>query len=79
MKKLMQNKLDNSLDNENLTNNELGDTGKALKYEKPVLICYGDVRDITLGGTGGLGESGCECLLMNLPSGASGPCPVVCP
>ncbi len=27
-------------------------------YETPVLIAYGDVRDITLGGTLGMGESG---------------------
>ncbi|NND82634.1 MAG: lasso RiPP family leader peptide-containing protein [Gammaproteobacteria bacterium] len=27
-------------------------------YEKPALTCYGDVRDITLGPTAGLGESG---------------------
>ena len=27
-------------------------------YQAPVLICYGDVRDITLGGTLGQGESG---------------------
>lgn len=29
-----------------------------LAYCKPVLICYGDVRDITLGGTGTMFESG---------------------
>jgi len=28
------------------------------QYETPVLIVYGDVRDITLGGTLGFGESG---------------------
>jgi len=28
------------------------------RYEKPVLICYGDVRDITLGPSPGFGESG---------------------
>jgi len=27
-------------------------------YETPTLIAYGDVRDITLGGTLGAGESG---------------------
>ena len=27
-------------------------------YEAPVLIAYGDVRDVTLGGTLGMGESG---------------------
>lgn len=30
----------------------------AKPYETPVLVCYGDVRDITLGGTLGFGESG---------------------
>jgi len=29
-----------------------------LFYEKPVLKCYGDVRDITLGPSPGVGESG---------------------
>ena len=32
----------------------------AIKYETPVLVSYGDVRDVTLGPTGGVGESGCE-------------------
>ena len=27
-------------------------------YQKPELICYGDVRDVTLGPTVGFGESG---------------------
>lgn len=36
------------------------DNQAVLKYEKPVLVVYGDVRDITLGPTAGLGESGCE-------------------
>jgi len=31
---------------------------EVLEYEKPVLISYGDVRDITLGGSPGMGESG---------------------
>lgn len=30
----------------------------AKPYQAPVLISYGDVRDITLGGTIGFGESG---------------------
>jgi len=29
-----------------------------LNYEKPLMFCYGDVRDITLGGTPGGGDSG---------------------
>ena len=33
-------------------------TGNTLSYEKPVLKCYGDVRDITLGPSPGVGESG---------------------
>ena len=28
-------------------------------YETPELICYGDVRDVTLGPTPGFAESGC--------------------
>jgi len=28
------------------------------RYEKPILVCYGDVRDITLGPSPGFGESG---------------------
>ena len=37
-------------------------------YEAPVLICYGDVRDVTLGGTLGFGESGPGFLVFdNLP------------
>ena len=27
-------------------------------YQKPRLICYGDVRDVTLGGSPGGGDSG---------------------
>ena len=39
----------------------LGNAGDFTRgYEKPLLIAYGDVRDITLGPTPGLGESGCE-------------------
>jgi len=62
--------------NGNIKSNKIGETKI---YEKPTLVAYGDVRDVTLGGTGGLGESGCECLFRELPSGASGACPVVCP
>lgn len=32
----------------------------ALQYEKPILRNYGDVRDVTLGPTAGVGESGCQ-------------------
>ncbi len=43
------------------------------QYEKPVLLCYGDVRDVTLGPTPGFGESGCACDRRN---GATLDCPV---
>lgn len=33
---------------------------KPLVYEKPVLVAYGDVRDVTLGPTPGTLESGAE-------------------
>lgn len=32
----------------------------SIKYETPLLVSYGDVRDVTLGPTAGVGESGCE-------------------
>ena len=34
------------------------------EYEKPVLICYGDVRDITLGPSPGFGESGAGVFIL---------------
>jgi len=34
-------------------------------YEAPVLMIYGDVRDLTLGGSLGIGESGAETFLRN--------------
>ena len=45
---VINNKSDRSIDSFEVT----------LSYEKPVLTSYGDVRDITLGGSPGLGESG---------------------
>ncbi|GHA07600.1 hypothetical protein GCM10008090_16780 [Arenicella chitinivorans] len=41
-------------------------------YEKPALVCYGDVRDVTLGPTLGGGESGCEGVFRVGPGG----CPI---
>jgi len=38
-------------------------------YEKPELIFYGDVRDVTLGPTFGGGESGCEGIRRVGPGG----------
>lgn len=40
-------------------------------YKKPVLTCYGDVRDVTLGPTPGFGESGCS--VTRKPGGGSCP------
>ena len=58
-------------------NTEVADQGMSVsaqrKYEKPILLCYGDVRDVTLGPTPGFGESGCEC---DRRPGASLDCPV---
>ncbi len=36
-------------------------------YEAPVLVHYGDVRDVTLGPTVGIGESGNELGRRNPP------------
>jgi len=36
-------------------------------YQKPELICYGDVRDITLGPSPGFGESGAGVFFL-MPS-----------
>ena len=38
-------------------------------YEAPVLVFYGDVRDVTLGPTLGGGESGCEGVFRPGPGG----------
>lgn len=46
--------------------------GARKTYVKPVLECFGDVRDITLGPTFGAGESGCEGIFK---VGAGG-CPI---
>lgn len=46
---------------------------KIKPYQAPVLICYGDVRDITLGPTFGGGESGCEGLFRVGPGGCPPP------
>jgi len=42
-------------------------SSECLRYEKPVLICYGDVRDITLGPSPGAGESGAGFFTLNQP------------
>lgn len=34
------------------------DAAARLPYETPVLILHGDVRDLTMGGTTGVGDSG---------------------
>jgi len=50
--------------------------GSTHVYQKPVLQVFGDVRDVTLGPTPGLGESGCECVFRAGGPGAT--CPVDC-
>ena len=47
------------------------DKGAVKAYEKPVLIAYGDVRDITLGPTVGEGESGCALFFRSGAGGCS--------
>jgi len=42
-------------------------------YEKPELVFYGDVRDVTLGPTFGGGESGCEGIFRVGPGGCPPP------
>jgi hypothetical protein len=48
---------------------DAADAGTEKAYEKPVLIAYGDVRDITLGPTLGEGESGCAFFQQSGPGG----------
>ena len=50
------NKQANKNDKPKILNNKESDA--VLEYQKPVLISYGDVRDITLGPSPGFGESG---------------------
>ena len=50
------NKQANKNDKPEILNNK--ESGAVLEYQKPVLISYGDVRDITLGPSPGFGESG---------------------
>jgi len=38
--------------------NYLNPVSLGLKYEKPLMFFYGDVRDVTLGGSPGGGDSG---------------------
>ncbi len=56
----------NNIDKQNKKSN----IKAVLDYEKPVLMCYGDVRDVTLGPTAGLGESGNA--FTRCPQGAPG-------
>lgn len=58
---ITMNKTDSNYASAIAEERDLGQVGAQVKaYEKPVLIVYGDVRDVTLGPTPGLGESGCE-------------------
>lgn len=44
----------------NKTNKQSEKAKLSLQYETPILRAYGDVRDVTLGPTVGVGESGCQ-------------------
>jgi len=54
---------------DNSQKNELGqrEPNPVKAYEPPVLVHYGDVRDVTLGPTVGIGESGAELGRRNPP------------
>lgn len=65
----------NNLQDVNCSDSELGqESSNEKSYEKPVLISYGDVRDVTLGPTIGGGESGCTAVFRG-PGPPPGPCP----
>jgi hypothetical protein len=55
-------------------NSTTGQGGKRKHYRKPLLEALGDLRTLTLGGTRGAGDSGCE-LLENEYAGVYYPCP----
>jgi len=54
MKKIIEQTLVESVTQNDIDKNQESHD----RYEKPVLVCYGDVRDITLGPSPGFGESG---------------------
>lgn len=55
-------------------NNQEPDYEKPI-YQKPMLIAYGDVRDITLGPTLGTAESGCAGVFRPGSGLPPGTCP----
>lgn len=44
--------------NKNQSTETSKQSNKRKKYEKPVLIPLGDIRDVTMGGSPGFGDSG---------------------
>ena len=56
----MKNNMNKQYDKSNKNQESLIAKAK-LSYVKPVIISYGDVRDITLGGTHGVAELGSGC------------------
>ncbi|MFT5572330.1 MAG: hypothetical protein ACI9FR_001253 [Cryomorphaceae bacterium] len=57
--------------NNDQVESDLAESGQSLKmYEKPALVCYRGVRDITLGPSFGSEESDCAAAFKNSP----GPC-----
>ena len=62
---MLKNRVKKSDDKQSL-NGDVVEATSPRVYEKPVLIAYGDVRDITLGPTNGEGESG-AALFFRVP------------
>jgi len=55
------NKLDKKCSSDVLMSERQNKVASRAVYEKPILVCYGDVRDITLGATQGVVEIGSGC------------------
>lgn len=62
-------KTENTMLNNHLGESDVENPKVDKQYEKPVLVAYGDIRDITLGPTVGEGESGCALFFRSGPGG----------
>ena len=69
----MKTKTDKNIQNHHLGGDVVANDVTIKAYEKPVLLSYGDVRDITLGPTIGEGESGCAFFYRSGPGGCPMP------
>lgn len=65
-----ESRVTETLDEKALVGDQLA---QAKVYQTPVLVNYGDVRDITLGPSIGGGESGCAAVFRNGPGGCPAP------